>query len=113
VDAWKQKMKKRESPHPTVADPKEQRAGATGDDGVVRWVVRIPRRSSATRPPAAESLPSTVLERAQKQRNQNQKSRGRLDRAVLVMLGKGLEGCFDDIRKQEVPERFKLLLRQI
>jgi hypothetical protein len=28
------------------------------------------------------------------------------------MLGKGLEDCFDEVRKQEVPERFKLLLRQ-
>jgi hypothetical protein len=40
------------------------------------------------------------------------KRRGRLDRAVLAMLGKGLEDCFDEVRKQEVPERFKLLLRQ-
>jgi hypothetical protein len=40
------------------------------------------------------------------------KGRGRLNRAVLAMLGKGLEECFDEIRKQEVPERFKLLLRQ-
>ena len=40
------------------------------------------------------------------------KTRGRLDRAVLVMLGKGLEDCFDEIRRQEVPERFKLLLQQ-
>jgi hypothetical protein len=28
------------------------------------------------------------------------------------MLGKGLEDCFEEVRKQEVPERFKLLLRQ-
>jgi hypothetical protein len=40
------------------------------------------------------------------------KTRGRLNRTVLVMLGKGLEECFDEIRKQEVPERFKLLLQQ-
>jgi hypothetical protein len=38
--------------------------------------------------------------------------RGRLNRAVLAMLGKGLEECFDEVRKQEVPERFKLLLQQ-
>ena len=41
-----------------------------------------------------------------------QKSRGRLNRAVLAMLGKGLVDCFDEVRKQEVPERFKLLLQQ-
>jgi len=40
------------------------------------------------------------------------KARGRLNRTVLAMLGKGLEECFDEIRKQEVPERFKLLLQQ-
>jgi hypothetical protein len=40
------------------------------------------------------------------------KTRGRLNRAVLAMLGKGLEDCFDEVRKQEVPERFKLLLQQ-
>jgi hypothetical protein len=40
------------------------------------------------------------------------KRRGRLDRAVLASLGKGLKDCFDEVRKQEVPERFKLLLRQ-
>ena len=40
------------------------------------------------------------------------KTRGRLNRTVLAMLGKGLEDCFDEVRKQEVPERFKLLLQQ-
>jgi hypothetical protein len=40
------------------------------------------------------------------------RTRGRLDRAVLAMLGKGLEDCFDEVRKQEVPERFRLLLQQ-
>jgi hypothetical protein len=43
---------------------------------------------------------------------QRGKPRGRLNRTVLAMLGKGLEDCFDEIRRQEVPERFKLLLRQ-
>jgi hypothetical protein len=42
----------------------------------------------------------------------NTRPRGRLNRAVLAMLGKGLEECFDEVRKQEVPERFKLLLQQ-
>ena len=40
------------------------------------------------------------------------KAHGRLNRAVLAMLGKGLEDCFDEVRKQEVPERFKLLLQR-
>ena len=38
--------------------------------------------------------------------------RGRLNRAVLAMLGKGLAECFDEVRKQEVPERFNMLLQQ-
>ncbi len=40
------------------------------------------------------------------------KSRGRLSRTALALLGKGLQDSFDEVRKQEVPERFKLLLRQ-
>jgi hypothetical protein len=38
------------------------------------------------------------------------KPRGGLDRATLTLLGKGLRECFDEVRQQEVPERFKLLL---
>ncbi|HEY6254636.1 MAG TPA: NepR family anti-sigma factor [Xanthobacteraceae bacterium] len=41
------------------------------------------------------------------------RTRGSLNRAVLAMLGKGLQDCFDEVRKQEVPERFKMLLRQL
>ena len=40
------------------------------------------------------------------------KTRGSLNRAALVMLGKCLQEYLDEVRKQEVPERFKLLLRQ-
>lgn len=40
------------------------------------------------------------------------KARGGLNRAALVMLGKCLRDYLDEVRKQEVPERFKLLLRQ-
>jgi hypothetical protein len=40
------------------------------------------------------------------------KRRGRLNRAVLATLGKGLADCFEEVRSQEVPERFKLLLSQ-
>jgi hypothetical protein len=40
------------------------------------------------------------------------KRRGRLDREVLAKLGKGLKDCFADVQNQEVPERFKILLRQ-
>jgi len=40
------------------------------------------------------------------------KTRGRLNRTVLALLGKGLEDCFEEVRRQEVPERFKLLLQR-
>jgi hypothetical protein len=40
------------------------------------------------------------------------KPRGRLDREVLAKLGKGLKDCFADVQKQDVPERFKIILRQ-
>jgi hypothetical protein len=76
------------------------------DDGVMRLVQRRPPGSAGTGPPESGST-MTASGPAPKA-----KSRGRLNRAVLVMLGKGLEECFDEIRKQEVPERFKLLLQQ-
>jgi hypothetical protein len=105
-------MTGRRPPNPTGAGPKNARAGATSEatkeDGVMRWVERKPLRSSATGPPSAASNSTmTAADSATKQ-----KTRGRLNRAVLAMLGKGLEDCFDEVRRQEVPERFKLLLQQ-
>jgi hypothetical protein len=108
LEAGKQKMKKRKPPGPAVVGQKQSKTGATEDDGVMRWVERKPFRSSSTGPPQAGSgLTMTMPDGAPKA-----KSRGRLNRAVLAMLGKGLENCFDEVRKQEVPERFKLLLQQ-
>jgi hypothetical protein len=75
------------------------------------WVEDKPLRSSATGPPSTAevtSMPAHARGPSQK----TQKSRGRLNRAVLATLGKGLVDCFDEVRKQEVPERFKLLLQQ-
>jgi hypothetical protein len=40
------------------------------------------------------------------------KPRGRLDQEALAKIGKGLKESFEDVRRQEVPERFKVLLRQ-
>jgi len=73
------------------------------------WIEDEPLRSSATGPPSAAHSTSDRVGAA---RQKLPKSRGRLNRAVLAMLGKGLMDCFDEVRKQEVPERFKLLLRQ-
>jgi len=76
------------------------------DVDVMRLVQRRPPGSAGTAPPES-GLTTTAPGPAPKA-----KTRGRLNRAVLVMLGKGLEECFDEIRKQEVPDRFKLLLQQ-
>jgi hypothetical protein len=76
------------------------------DDGVMRLVQRRPPGSTGTTPPES-GLAMAAPGPAPKA-----KTRGRLNRAVLAMLGKGLEECFDEVRKQEVPERFKLLLQQ-
>ena len=84
---------------------------ASEADGVVRLMERKPLGSSATGPPAgSESTSESTVMMAGSARRV--KTRGRLNRAVLAMLGKGLEDCFEEVRKQEVPERFKLLLRQ-
>ena len=108
LEAGKQKMKKRKPHSPTLVGQKQSRTGATEDDGVMRWVERKPLRSSATGPPSPQSgLTMTTPDSATKV-----KTRGRLNRTVLAMLGKGLEDCFDEVRKQEVPERFKLLLQR-
>jgi hypothetical protein len=105
-------MKKRK-PRSPASCQKPSTTGTTEDDGVMRWVQRKPFRSAATGPPApgamtmSDSTPPDGTPKTLKA-----KARGRLNRAVLAMLGKGLEDCFDEVRKQEVPERFKLLLQQ-
>ena len=99
-------MKKRKPLGPDPVGHKQSRTGAREDGGVMRLVQPRPLRSSATGPPGPR-LMLTMPGSARKA-----KTRGRLNRAVLAKLGKGLEECFDEIRKQEVPERFKLLLQQ-
>jgi hypothetical protein len=100
-------MKKRnKTPGPILATRNEFRVDAAEDGGVARWVAHKPLGSSATGPPA----PAAGLRMSGN--TPRTKTRGRLNRAVLAMLGKGLEDCFDEVRKQEVPERFKLLLQR-
>jgi hypothetical protein len=38
--------------------------------------------------------------------------RGRIEPSVLAMLGGALRDCFEDARKQEMPERLKTLLQR-
>jgi hypothetical protein len=97
-------MKKRKAPDRLLPDrglsPDRKLSGMGA-----RWVERKPFRSSATGPPdlGFKTMPDNARQ---------PKARGRLNRAVLAMLGRGLEDCFDEVRKQEVPERFKLLLQR-
>jgi hypothetical protein len=100
-------MKKRKSPGPVLVAENQPRLGATEDHRERRWVGRKPLRSSATGPPSGSGLTPRMPDSVPRAR-----PRGRLNRAVLAMLGKGLEDCFDEVRKQEVPERFKLLLQR-
>jgi hypothetical protein len=96
-------MKKRKPSSSGPAGQKQTKGELSEVNGVMRWVERRPLHSEATGPaPGPAGTGGT----------QKGKTRGRLNRAVLVMLGKGLEDCFDEVRRQEVPERFKLLLRQ-
>jgi hypothetical protein len=107
------KMKKRKPPSPALVRQKQSRTGTTEDDGVMRWVERKPFRTSATGPPGPSARTMSDGTRSDSTpKTPKVKARGRLNRAVLAMLGKGLEDCFDEVRKQEVPERFKLLLQQ-
>jgi hypothetical protein len=113
LEAGKQKMKKRKPPSPASVGQKHSRTATTEDDGVMRWVERKPFRSSATGPPAPSAM--TISDTSSSDgtpKTPKVKTRGRLNRAVLAMLGKGLEDCFDEVRRQEVPERFKVLLQQ-
>jgi hypothetical protein len=95
-------MKKRKAP--LSPDPKPP-GRATEKDTVMSWAERKPRGSGSTGPPELDlkMMPDNA---------RRPKPRGRLNRAALAMLGRGLEDCFDEVRKQEVPERFKLLLQR-
>jgi hypothetical protein len=44
---------------------------------------------------------------------QLRRSRGRLNRETMNRLGKTLEAYYDGVRKEGVPDRFKLLLEQL
>jgi hypothetical protein len=101
-------MKKRNKmPGPVLVARNEPGADAAQDCGGGRET-RRPLASSATGPP----FPEPGLAARMSGNAPRMKTRGRLNRAVLAMLGKGLEECFEEVRKQEVPERFKLLLQR-
>jgi Anti-sigma factor NepR len=108
-------MKETNQPNPQTETGKPEGLGegahATGPaavDGVAH-----PLASNAAAPRASNlaGLKPAKSRRARKS-PQAAKPRGRLDREVLAKIGKGLKESFEDVRRQEVPERFKLLLQQ-
>ena len=100
-------MKKKPAP---VAPEGPGAAAAKEDDGEMVWTEPTGVRSAVSAAKGSPVLRLAVT--ATKSGRSAKRKRGRLSRAVLAALGKGLEDCFDEIRKQEVPERFKLLLQQ-
>ena len=103
-------MKNRKLSGPEMSGQKQSGTSATEDEdeSVMRLIERKPLRSWTAGPHPPGSGPTTTAPDGARK----MKRRGRLDRAVLTTLGKGLEDCFDEVRKQEVPERFKLLLQR-
>jgi hypothetical protein len=66
---------------------------------------RAPRSAFAEqKPPRPDSMMHS--------QTQTRKTRGRLGREVLGKLGKTLEAYYDEVRKEGVPDRFKMLLDQ-
>jgi hypothetical protein len=70
----------------------------------------LERKASPVAPEQGRAAPSASA--VKRKSGQVVRRRGRLDREVLAKLGKGLKDCFADVQSQEVPERFKTLLRQ-
>jgi len=103
-------MKKQNQQDPMLAGQYRPTGGATEDYGVKRIQVgQDPLRSRAT---GQKLLGAGSTPTRQRSGAKTAISRGRLDREVLIKLGRALKDCFDEVRQQEVPERFKILLQQ-
>ncbi|MCC6889479.1 MAG: hypothetical protein IT536_13170 [Hyphomicrobiales bacterium] len=98
---------------------KPEKPLATGSGDGPQPVRAAARRSGA--PDAAAQQPQTpgsiepmpLRPRPMMQNDlQPGKSRGRLGRDVQAKLGKTLQAYFDDVVKEGVPERFRLLLQE-
>jgi hypothetical protein len=98
-------MKIMKEPKPLATGPGEgQRpVGPTEDNGAQRGVGQRPHGSGSV-----ELRPKPMMQNEV----QTRKRRGRLGRDVQTKLGKTLQAYFDDVVKEGVPDRFKLLLQQ-
>jgi len=93
---------------PLTSGPGDQvqgRAGSTEDNGA---------RGGGGRPQGSGSVEQMPVRPSPTMHNEihPRKRRGRLGRDVQSKLGKTLQAYFDDVVKEGVPERFRLLLQQ-
>jgi hypothetical protein len=100
-------MKIMKEPKPLNPGPGEgQRpVGPTEDNGAQRGGGQGPQQMSGS----AEPRPKPMMQNEV----QTRKRRGRLGRDVQTKLGKTLQAYFDDVVKEGVPDRFKMLLQQL
>jgi hypothetical protein len=82
----------------------QSRAGSAEDNGVRGMGQRSQGSGSVEQMPVR--LPTMQNE------IQSRKRRGRLGRDAQVKLGKTLQAYFDDVVKEGVPDRFRILLQQ-
>jgi hypothetical protein len=89
-----------------VASTDEKSEAAIGSNGV-----RDAAEGGQVRPmPPAQKLPRP--EPNMHSEPSPRKSRGRLTRDAMKIIGKTLEAYYDDVRKEGTPDRFKQLLQQ-
>ena len=100
-------MKEKKPNEPELAGQEQARDGSeereNGARGMGASLLRaVPVDQKPLRPEATMHMEAQL-----------RKSRGRLNRETMNRLGKTLEAYYDDVRKEGVPDRFKLLLEQL
>jgi hypothetical protein len=101
-------MKIMKEQKPLIPDPGEQgqaRAGSPEGNGAREMGDRSQGAGSVEKMPVR-------LSPAMQNEVQTRKRRGRLGRDAQIKLGKTLQAYFDDVVKEGVPDRFRLLLQQ-
>jgi len=94
-------------PDPSRPSPADQKANnpthknGVGETGEVRHLRPAMGEHKRVRPEM--TMQTDVRRRA---------SRGKLSREAMLKIGRVLVDSFDDVRKEGVPDRFKLLLQQ-
>jgi hypothetical protein len=100
-------MKEKKPAEAELAREEQARVGSEENEDGVRGPGPTPfRRVAADQKPLR---PEATMH----METQLRKARGRLNRETMNRLGKTLEAYYDDVRKEGVPDRFKLLLQQL